>query len=401
MNFFRKLNNTNKVEKVSLEKKIKKFLLKYKYEILIILLTLIIYLTHISRFYKEDIALKADGYYYYQTLLSIVKDHDIVVSNNIFNGVFEYNYDIHHSPFSVGKNGKIYPKHPVILAFTAIPFYFIFRFNNDGETAVLIYMIFNMVFLHLIIYKYLKEYFNNKTAILVLMIILLAGPVSRTITFSMDILTSLFIFGGLYLLRKKRLFIAGILLGFSVWCRLSNIIFILSLLLFLFNKDMRKKIIITVIFSIIPLFLFGLYNNYYYGSFYTTSYDRVLCHINGKITIEKHSELINKDIPKAFKDIFIKKSKSEDFFDMHNSDGLIYLYPLWFLIIPGLMLFARKDRYMSIYIILNFILILCFYTVYGMFQVRYIYPLLCFFNFPLGCIIEKIINLTDSSEREN
>ena len=185
-------------------KNITKFFVKYKYEILVIILTLIVNLTFLSRLYVEDIALPHDSFYYYKILLSMVKDHDIEVSNNIFNDVYEYDYDMHFSPFSRGKDDKIYPKHPVVLPFTAIPFYLLFKGNNDGKTSVLIYAIFSIVLIHLITFEFLQEYFDTRTSLLTIILILFSSPIIKEVSFSNDLLIVLLVLGGSLFIQKKQ-----------------------------------------------------------------------------------------------------------------------------------------------------------------------------------------------------
>jgi len=374
--------------------KLKNFFLNYKYEIFIILATLITCLTFLSKVYVEDIALQIDSYYYYKTLISMVEDLDIEVSNNYFDDVYQYNYDIHRSPFSLGKDGKIYPKHSVIAPFLSIPFYWFFRGENNGKTAVLIFIIFNVILIYLLLYLYSVEYFDKKTGIITIILLLFTSPIIVETAFTGDLMIALMILGGLYLLQRNKPVIAGILMGFSVWARLTSLLFIIMLPLLAFkDKGIKKNIVIALLFTLIPLSMFGFFNYRYYGSFFSTSYDNVFCHINGEITVESCKDLHGETFLEGFKRVFIhRNSHDETLMEARVWDGILYQFPLWWLVIPGFILFWRKDRYLTIYTVVSFIIIVIFYSGYGTFHVRYVYPWICLFTLPLGCAVEYILN---------
>ena len=121
----------------------------------------------------------------------------------------------------------------------------------------------------------------------------------------------------------------------------------------------------------------------------------------GNVSIEKLSTHLTSNVADNFQKIFLRKEPDENFFMRQTNEGLLYQYPLIFFLVPGLVLFNKKDKLLNFYIIVTLLVILLFHTVYSTFQVRYIYSWLCFFSLPLACLIEKIINLKENTSEHN
>ena len=388
----------NRKKKSAILLKFKNFLLKNKLECFVLLITILTYMTFLSRVYTTDIALMGDSYYYYKIMISMVEDFDIEVSNNIFDDIYQYEYDIFYSPFSLGKNGKIYPKHPVLVSFLAIPFYLLFRGSNNGMTALLIFVASTVLILYLLIYIYIREYYDTKTSIITFLLLLYSTPMIKETGFGSDLIIAIFIFGGLYCLEKNRPSLGGLMLGFSVIGRVTSLLFIFLLPILLLREKTKKNIIKALPFILIPLIIFGIFNYCYFGSPFTTGYDRTLCYKGGKVTIESHKNLYSKNLFDGFKRIFIQGEKvNKTFTEAHIFDPFPAQFPIWWFLIPGLILFSRKDRYLTIYIVTSFIIIIIFYGRYDIFQNRYIYPWLCFFCIPIASFIDWILkNASDT-----
>lgn len=291
-------------------------------------LIIFIFLVHIffSLYYYEPYTfLHEDGIAFAFISLSLSEDGDLYLENNFpFTPIGERP---EKSFYSLGKNGKYLPKHSPFMSLLAIPFYKIFGFNG--------FLIFNLIIFFGILF-FLSRFLDKKISLIQGLsfssIFFLPFIFYHTYSFCPDIFLAFLISGGLLLINKNRDFFGGILTGLTVFLR-PNYVFQIFPGLFI----SRKKIIYLsgFILGILP---FLLYNTFFFGLPWTTSYDKTLVITKaGKIAVS-HYELFSVDFSRFWKILALYPR------------GLIFCAPIIF---PLLMvLFLRRKDYKDISIFL-------------------------------------------------
>jgi hypothetical protein len=90
----------------------------------------------VHRYDGEDY-LRGDCPYYYWTTVSLLRDHDLDLSNQIPGGL-----SFHFDQVALAKDGRVVPKHPITLPVFALPFVAVF-----GRTGALVFNVAQMAIL--------------------------------------------------------------------------------------------------------------------------------------------------------------------------------------------------------------------------------------------------------------
>src|SRR5688572_12912905 len=85
--------------------------------LLLLLVPLAVYAVILARRYDGGDYLRGDCPYYYYTTLSLLRDGDLDLSNQIPGGLSR-----HFDQVSLAADGRVVPKHPIAMPLAAVPF---------------------------------------------------------------------------------------------------------------------------------------------------------------------------------------------------------------------------------------------------------------------------------------
>ena len=144
-----------------------------------------------------------DCAYYRATLVSLLEDGDLDVQNNL--GTQRYPLA---SNVSRGRHGEFYPKHPILLAVVALPFYVV-----AGDIGLLAFNLAQLCALVLVMWVGARRYASDLVAF-ALMVWFAFGTLLRpaAYNFAPDVLSSLLVVGAIVALLYGRCVVAGLLL---------------------------------------------------------------------------------------------------------------------------------------------------------------------------------------------
>ena len=218
-----------------------------------------------------------DCIYYRATLISLLEDHDLDVRNNLEPQGYPMASNV-----SLGRSGTFYPKHPILLAVLALPFYAL-----AGDTGLLAFNLLQLGALVLVMWVGARRYAPDVAAF-GLLLWFAFGTMLRpaAYNFAPDVLSSLLVVGGIVALLYARSGLAGALLGLSVWAKWTNGIFLpVGLAALALQRDW-KTVSRLAGAAVLPICaLLGL-NVYMFGSPFLTPYDRVLVVENAQWVLE-------------------------------------------------------------------------------------------------------------------
>src|SRR5262245_30527749 len=208
-----------------------------------------------------------DCAYYRATLVSLLEDHDLDVQNNLAAQRYALASNV-----SLGRNGAFYPKHPILLAVVALPFYLV-----AGDGGLLAFNLAQLCALLLVMWIGARRYASDLLAF-ALMLWFAFGTMLRPVAynFAPDVLSTLLVAGGIVSILYGRCVAAGVLLGLSLWAKWTNAIFLpVALVTLAARRDWRALLRFGVAAALPVAGLLGL-NWHMFGSPFVTPYDRVL-----------------------------------------------------------------------------------------------------------------------------
>jgi hypothetical protein len=269
--------------------------------------------------------LVGDCPYYRAILVSLLQDRDLEVENNL--AVQRYPMS---SNVSRGRHGQLYPKHPILLAVVALPFYAV-----AGDAGLLAFNLVQLGALVVVMWIGARRYASNLIAF-ALMLWFAFGTVLRAAAynFAPDVLSSLLVAGGVVALLYGRCLPAGLLLGLSVWAKASNAIFLPVVVAALaVRRDWRALGRFGAAAALPIAGLLGL-NWHMFGSPFVTSYDRVLVARNQRWVLEpSHRTFFTAPF---WRGLWTQLT--------HPTLGLVPAAPPVLLAVPGLALLGWRHR---------------------------------------------------------
>ncbi|HXU03831.1 MAG TPA: glycosyltransferase family 87 protein [Polyangia bacterium] len=209
-----------------------------------------------------------DCAYYRATLVSLLEDGDLDVKNNLF---VQGHYALPGN-VAMGRNGAFYPKHPILLAVAALPFYVV-----AGDFGLLAFNLLQLCALVLVMWLGARRYAPDAVAF-PLMLWFAFGTLLRPVAynFAPDVLSTLLVAGAIVALLYKRSLTAGVLLGLSLWAKWTNAVFFLVVAAaLLVQRDWRSLLRFACAAAVPVVGLLGL-NWHMFGSPFVTPYDRVM-----------------------------------------------------------------------------------------------------------------------------
>jgi hypothetical protein len=262
--------------------------------------------------------------YYRATLISLLKDRDLDVRNNLI----AQRYPI-GSNVALGRNGALYPKHPILLAVAALPFYVV-----AGDPGLLAFNLAQLCALVLVMWLGARRYAPDWIAF-ALLLWFAFGTMLRAVAynFAPDVLSTLLVAGSVVALLAGRGLTGGILLGLSVWAKWTNAVFLpVAAATLAARRDWRGLLRFGAAAALPVLSLLGL-NWHMFGSPFVTPYDRVMV-LEGVHLVPEPSHRTFFTLP--FWSGLWRQLTDRDM-------GLVVAAPPVLLALPGLVVIARRD----------------------------------------------------------
>jgi len=263
--------------------------------------------------------------YYRATLVSLLEDHDLDVKNNLY----AQRYPL-PSNVSLGRNGAFYPKHPILLAVAALPFYAV-----AGDAGLLAFNLAQLCALVLVMWIGARRYAPDWVAF-ALMLWFAFGTLLRPVAynFAPDVLSTLLVAGGIVALLHGRSLTAGVLLGLSLWAKWTNLVFLpVAVVVLALRREWRPLLRFGAAAAVPLVGLLGL-NWHMFGSPFVTPYDRVLVVRNVRWAVEPSH--------RTFFTVPFWRGLWTQLTD--GRDGLIRAAPPVLLALPGFVALFRRDR---------------------------------------------------------
>src|SRR5262249_13681389 len=158
-----------------------------------------------------------DCAYYRATLVSLLEDRDLDVANQLMRERYPLPSNV-----ARGRRGEFYPKHPILLAVVALPFYVV-----AGDIGLLAFNLAQLAALVLVMWIGARRYATNEVA-LAIVLWYAFGTMLRPVAynFAPDVLSTLLVTGAIVALLYGRNAGAGALLGLALWAKWTNAIFV-------------------------------------------------------------------------------------------------------------------------------------------------------------------------------
>jgi Mannosyltransferase (PIG-M) len=156
--------------------------------------------------------LKGDCYYYRAAVVSLLEDGDLLLANNISDISDHLNMQL-----ALGKEGLV-PKHPVLMPLFSIPFYLLLK-----DKGLLLFNVVDCMILMVLIFKLNRLFFDGYIAFTVTALYA-TGTLffDYVYNYSPDVFSTVLVLGGLYLVLQRKFYAGALLLGLSVFAKISN-----------------------------------------------------------------------------------------------------------------------------------------------------------------------------------
>jgi hypothetical protein len=270
-----------------------------------------------------------DCAYYRATLVSLLEDHDLDVGNNLSAQRYPQSGNV-----AQGRNGAFYPKHPILLAVAALPFYAV-----AGDIGLLAFNLAQLCALLLVMWIGARRYASDTIAF-ALMLWFAFGTLLRSVAynFAPDVLSTLLVAGAVVALLHGRSVMAGVLLGLSVWAKWTNAVFLpVAAAAIAVQRDWRSLLRFGAAAGVPVAGLLGL-NWHMFGSPLVTPYDRVLIAVNQRWVLEpSHRTFFTLPFWGGLWTQLV-----------HPRLGLIVAAPPFLVALPGFVLLFRRARWEAV-----------------------------------------------------
>ena len=218
-----------------------------------------------------------DCAYYRATLVSLLEDRDLDIANNLARQRYPIAGNV-----AQGRRGEFYPKHPILLAVVALPFYVV-----AGDIGLLAFNLAQLAALVLVLWLGARRYAANEAAA-ALMLWYAFGTMLRpaAYNFAPDVLSTLLVASGFVALLYRRAALAGVVLGLALWAKWTNAVFVPVVLVWLVVRRDWRGLVRLGAGAALPVAGLLALNWHMFGSPLVTPYDRVLVAENRRWAVE-------------------------------------------------------------------------------------------------------------------
>ncbi|MHB8420067.1 MAG: hypothetical protein ACYDCL_18485 [Myxococcales bacterium] len=248
--------------------------------------------------YSPDRWLYRDGSFYFNTVRGIVENGSLDQSHlhprSWFNGKLGWNYDLTDdwSNVSVGRDGTTwYPKHPLLMPILSVPFYLAF-----GDVGTLVFNVLCAALATLLAAE-LACAFTARWAASLIGFGIGAVPliVREAYGFNNDLFYATLVVGAAVCLANRQLVRGGLLAGFAVFAKITNVFFLVPFGLWALATRDRKLVGRFAAACSVGILVTLIVNWVLFGAPWITAYHRVLIVHHGAQEIQPHTRLFHRD----------------------------------------------------------------------------------------------------------
>jgi hypothetical protein len=328
--------------------------------------------------------LRGDCLYYFLTARSLLRDGDLDLSNQLDGGLAE-----HETEVSIGIDGRIVPKHPILMPVAALPFIAVM-----GESGALVFNFLQVALLLFVVYRLaLRVAVPGAAAAAVLLTGLGTMLPYYVWNFSPDIFAGLLLATGLLAMPANRnvpnapagprYVLAGVLLGFACVAKFALVLFVPGLVL-LCRSPRWRNFGALLAGAAVPVAGLLVFNTHLFGSPFVTSYDRIAILRQGRW------------IPYSHRNDFtlpLRVGVSLLLFDRVH--GLLRSSPLTLPSFLALAFLARRRAALVLYLASSSVALFLFYARYRFWYTshygnRFLIPAVVLLAIPLAAVLDGI-----------
>jgi hypothetical protein len=311
--------------------------------------------------------LYADGSFYYNMVRGLVS-HGSLEQGHIhprtwFNGKLGWNYNLTDdwSNISVGRDGTTwYPKHAFLMPLLSVPFLLAF-----GPIGTLVFNVLCGALTALLSAELGTRFTRRPAASLIAMAMTgMPSVVRQAYGFNNDVFYSVLVVGTAIYVIDRAVWRAGIVGGFSVLAKITNVLFLMPFALILSfdlprTRDWRPLLRFAIGCSL-GIGIAAIANWIMFGAPWTTAYQRVLIVHDGAQEIQSHFRLFSRDFDTGLAAIWAQLR--------HN-------FPAYLLAFAGCLAWAARRKWAeAIAFSLALILPLLFFAKYSWYREEFLDP---------------------------
>lgn len=353
----------------------------HRWTLVVVLAFAALHLPSVVERYEPNSWLYGDGAFYFTTVRAITEQGTIeqkaLQSVSWYEQNLSWNRDLTDdwSNVALGRNGGWYPKHPVLLPVLALPLYLLYGTVGTLLTNVLL----NLLFI-LLVFRLARRVARVEMAAVAAILVAAQPFVLRvSYSFSNDILGADLLLGAIECVLLQRAGAAGVLAGLSIWARMPNVTFVPALMAFGYAAGGWPIVWRAVRFTALPLGAFALWNTWFFGAPWVTSYHAVLVREEGITRMAAHTRLFNTSVIAGARKMFF------------GERSISRAFPILFPALIGLWPLLRRHRALGVAFALALPFPIAFYLPYDWYNERFLYPLFGLFALPVAASLSLLI----------
>ena len=232
---------------------------------------------------------------------------------------------------ALGRDGKTWwPKHPILLPFTMLPFLFAF-----GVWGSLIFNLIGWILIPVLAFRLAEQVAPRPVALLVACL-LAAAPVftAQAFELSNDIFYTVITLAAFDAAFRRRAFASGLILGVGILAKLTVVLYIPAIALVFLLRRRPRDLLRAAAGGIGPVAIFAAINTWMFGRPWITGYSRTLVMVNGVQSIHDHAT-----------DFHWARLWPDLVRVVGGPDGLVAKWPVVLLAVAGLAVLAWRRRF--------------------------------------------------------
>ncbi len=327
--------------------------------------------------YAPNTWINRDGRFYTNANVTIAEDfgldqHRFAASWYTGKLGWNRNLDEGWSNVAVGRGGKHYPKHPILMPILSTPLYWAF-----GLIGTLLFNVLMFAVMAAGGYLFARAYIRGPPAALAVIGFLLATAVRQyAYDYHVDVLLLALFLAGLGALVTGRGMLAGVLIGLTVVIKPTCLMWMPSLALLAFDRRDGRALRRALVGGALVLVCFAMVNWWMYGRPWWTGYNRTLVVVNGAPQIASHADAFSVPFATGIRRVW------------GGAYGLRTRFTLLALAAPGLLLLARRRPLYALATVLAVTASLLVFAKYDFEGDRFHWPALAFLVPALGATLE-------------
>jgi hypothetical protein len=335
--------------------------------------------------YRPHTFLKGDCPYYAAAALSLLRDGDLDLRNQIRGGL-----EVHGTQVALGVRGEWYPKHPVLMSIASLPFFVL-----GGLNGALVFNVAVLLLLSAGVARAGDRLAGPPAGLIAAALILATTFVPQYVyNYSPDLFGTLLVVGGFAGLLGGRPALAGLLLAAAVWVKPTNLVFFAGGGAYLVHDGGWRRGGDYLAGGLPVIAMVAALQHHMFGAPWHTGYDRTLVLADGVPALVTHRDFFDLPFWRGFlQQLFLP------------GRGLLVAAPILWFLLPGSVLFLRRRRAAAILTLSTcaaLFLLMCKYRYWSYAHAgnRFLFPLLFLSVLPLSCLIDWLLrNRTGGSGR--